>query len=115
MVAVSVKKKPGTAETLTAADSGKVFSTTAGQGAVTYTLPAAAAGLTFTFVDVSATGNDDCIIQAVGDDTINGGTAAKKYTSAGADAVPTSVTIIAIDATQWVIIAEVGTWANDNS
>jgi hypothetical protein len=98
-----IEVEAGTDETLTAADSGKVFANTATNGATTYTLPAAATGLTFTFVDVSATAADDVLIQAVGDDKINGGTAAKIYESV-TDAIPATVTI-----------TEAGTWANNNS
>ena len=109
-----IEIEPGTSETLTAADSGKVFTNTSGQTNTTFTLPAAAAGITFTFCDVSAAATNDVTIQAVGDDTINGGTAGKAYECV-TDAVKQSVTITAIDATQWIIIAEVGTWANNNS
>ncbi len=103
------------AETLTAADSGKIFITAAAPGQATvYTLPAAAAGVTFTFVDVSATAGDDLQIQAVGDDTINAGTAAKIYECV-TDAIPQATTITAVDATRWEVTSEVGTWANNNS
>jgi len=55
-------------------------------------------------------------IQAAAGDTINGGTAQKIYESDGADAVPCAVTIVAVDATQWVVVSEVGasTWNNNN-
>ena len=109
-----IEVEPGTAETLTAADSGKVFVTTAGQTSVTFTLPAAAAGITFTFVDISASAADDLHIQAVGNDTINGGTAAKIYESV-TDAVPATVTITAVDADNWEVTSEAGTWANNNA
>jgi hypothetical protein len=109
-----IEIEPATSETVLATDSGKVFATTAGQGAVTYTLPTAAAGLVYTFVDVSATAADDLKIQAAAGDTINGGTAAKIYECV-TDTIPATVTLVAIDATQWVVIAEAGTWANNNS
>ena len=109
-----VEVETGTAETLTAADSGKVFANTATNGVTTYTLPAAAVGLTFTFVDVSSQAADDVRIQAVGDDKINGGTAAKIYESV-TDAIPATVTITAIDATNWHVTSEAGTWANNNA
>lgn len=109
-----IEIEPGTAETLTAADSGKVFTNTAAQGNTVFTLPAAAAGITFSFVDGSTTAADDVQIQAVGDDTINGGTAAKIYECV-TDAVGQTVTITALDATRWEVTAEKGTWANNNS
>ena len=109
-----IEIEPATSETLTAADSGKVFTNTAGQTITTFTLPAAAAGLTFTFCDISAVAGEDVSILAVGDDTINGGTAAKRY-ECTTDAIPQAVTLTAIDATQWIVTSEVGTWANNNS
>jgi hypothetical protein len=109
-----IEVEAGTDETLLATDSGKVFANTATNGVTTFTLPAAAAGLTFTFVDVSATAADDVLIQAVGDDKINGGTAAKIYQSV-TDAIPATVTITAIDATNWHVTSEAGTWANNDA
>ena len=109
-----IEVEPATSETLTAADTGKVFSNTVGQTNTTFTLPAAAAGLTFTFCDVSATATQDVTIQADGDDTINGGPAAKAYECV-TESVKQSTTLTAIDATQWIITAEIGTWANNNS
>lgn len=109
-----IEIEPGTAETLTAADSGKVFTNTAAQGNTVYTLPPAAAGITFTFVDGSATAADDVQIQAVGDDTINQGTAAKIYECV-TDTAGQTVTITALDAIRWEVTAEKGTWANNNS
>jgi len=97
-----------------AAESGMVFVTTASAGSQTFTLPTAVAGLTYTFVDISTTGNDDLIIQAASGDTINGGTAAKKYWCS-ADSVPGSVTLVAVDGTAWVVVNVAGTWANDNN
>ena len=114
---VEIEIEPSTDETVLAADSGKYFTNTAGQAAVTFTLPAAAAGLIFTFIDISSSAADDIIIQAVGDDTINGGTAAKKYSSDQADAVPCSVTLVAVDGINWEVVAQTGDacWANDNT
>jgi len=109
-----IEIEPGTAETLTAADSGKTFTNTAAQGNTVYTLPAAAAGLIFTFVDDSSGAGDDVQIQAVGDDTINNGTAAKIY-ECTTDATKQTVTIEALDAIRWIIKSEVGTWVNNNS
>ena len=109
-----IEIEPATSETLTAADSGKVFTNTSGQTMTTFTLPAAAAGITFTFCDVSALATNDVTIQTVGDDTINGGTAGKAYECV-TDAVPQATTLTAIDGVQWIITSEVGTWANNNS
>jgi len=102
-------------DTLTAAETGKVcVSDGKGSGDLVLTLPAAAAGLTYTFYDANATAGDDLWITAGTGDTINGGTAAKSYKCTG-DAVKQHVTLVAADATRWVIVAENGTWANDNN
>lgn len=104
-------------DTLTAAETGKVcvsqgHSTAAAN--VIFTLPAAAVGLQFTFVDANATAADDVWITAGTGDKINGGTAAKSYKCV-TDAVGQSVTLLAVDATNWELVAETGTWANDNN
>jgi hypothetical protein len=106
-------------DTLGATESGKVCICTgvAGEGATckhTLTLPSCAAGLMFTIVDANATGDADVWITASAGDTINGGTAAKSY-KCTTDAVKQSVTLVGQDDTAWLVISEVGTWANDDS
>jgi hypothetical protein len=96
-----------------AADTGKVFVTKVNTVTTTFSLPTAAAGLTFTFVDISATAGDDIVIQASSGDTINGGTSNKYYNSL-TDVIPASVTLMAVDADAWVITSEVGTWVNES-
>ncbi|MHC4739779.1 MAG: hypothetical protein ACYS9Y_12815, partial [Planctomycetota bacterium] len=105
----------GGSETVLAADSGKIFVSTGSStgGTVTYTLPTAAAGLTFTFIDASAVAADDVRITASSGDSINGGTVAKSYICK-TDAAKQSVTLVAVNAGSWIITSEVGTWANDN-
>lgn len=90
------------------------YGVAAGAANCVFTLPTAVAGLTYTFVDANSTAADDLWITAASGDTINGGTAGKSYKCTG-DAVKQSVTITAIDATRWEIVAELGTWSNDNS
>ena len=110
-----IEVETGTSETVLSTESGKIFSTTLGTGTVTYTLPTASTGLTFTFIDASATAGDDLWITAGTGDTINSGTVAKSYVST-ADAVPSTVTLVAISAGSWEVISEVGaSWANDNN
>lgn len=101
---------------VTAANSGTVYvdNGIATPADMVFTLPAAAAGLTYTFVDNAPTADDDLWITAASGDTINGGTAGKSYKCTG-DAVKQFVTLVAIDDTQWVVIAESGTWENDNN
>ena len=107
-----------TVRTVTAAESGTTFIVSDLEGisssTVSFQLPAAAAGLTYTFVDGEASADQDLRITAATGDTINGGTAGKKYMSGG-DTVKESTTLVAIDGTRWEVIKETGTWANDNS
>lgn len=93
-----------------ATDSGKVFSNKGDGDAINYTLPTAAAGLMFSF---HKTADYDLLITAASGDVINGGTAGKVYKNVTSEIA--TCTILAIDNTDWVVIAEKGTWANDNS
>jgi hypothetical protein len=89
---------------LAAADSGKVYASNRTTGAEqTYTLPTAAAGLTFTFIDMRTTAGDDLKVIANTGDKINNGTAAAYIVDSGDDTYGVSVTLTAIDATQWII------------
>lgn len=108
-----LETEAATSETVLAADSGKVFIAAAGQGTTTYTLPTAAAGLVFTFVDVSAVAGDDIRITASALDSINGGTVAKYYENV-TDAVPMSVTLQAVSTASWEVTSQIGTWQNTN-
>lgn len=105
-------------DTLAATETGKVCVWDGHTGVAAadgiLTLPSAVAGLTFTFYDANIVAADDLWITAAAGDTINGGTAAKSYKCTG-DAVKQHVTIVAADATRWLIVAEDGTWANDNN
>ncbi len=94
-------------------ESGQVFTNQADANVQLYTLPAAATGLVFTFLDVEPAGAADFQIKATGDDTIAGGGAAEYYICK-TDAVSQSVTLIAVNATEWIVVSQVGTWANDN-
>lgn len=100
--------------TLMAVMSGNMYVTTASQLTHTFTLPTAAAGLTFTFIDVSASAGDDVCITASSGDSINGGTAAKDYINVS-DAIPGSVTLTAGDADNWYVTSSIGTWVNEDS
>ena len=95
-------------DTITAAESGKII---VGDytGTQTLTLPDAAAGLIFTFVDSSATAGDDLVIDCQAADTIDGDSAGDAIESV-TDALNQSVTLIAIDGTQWITVHTTGTW-----
>lgn len=108
-----IEIEPGSNETVLAADSGKVFVTLAGNGSVGYTLPTAAAGLTFTFIDSSGAAGDDLWITASSGDNIAGGEPGKSIKSE-VDGCPAAVTLVAVNAATWEQIMMVGTWAWDD-
>ena len=117
-VDVIVAKATTTPTSVTAANSGGIYvneGIAASPADSIFTLPTAAAGLTYTFVDANATSADDMWITANTGDTINGGTANKSFKNTG-DVIGASVTIFAIDATRWIAVpGSIGTWANDNN
>ena len=98
---------------MTAAESGHVFTNGADANTSVFTLPTAAAGLIFTFVDVEAgAGADLCILANTGDKIQNGDAAA--YYNCYDDTYGSTVTLVAVDATEWVVIATNGTWTADS-
>ncbi len=107
---VVVTPTEGTTITLDAVNSGAVVMNVASAGATTFTLPTAAAGLQYTFVDNSLTGGDDLTITASSGDTINSGTAAGSIGNT-ADVFNQTITLLALDATNWITIASSGTWS----
>lgn len=94
---------------LTAAESGLVTTVTY-TGTHTTTLPQAAAGLTFTIIDNSATAADDVIVDIQAGDNIEGDTNGDGLICTD-DAVGSSVTLVAVSATRWIVISKTGTWA----
>lgn len=107
-VAAYVEEITAETDTLDAAESGKLV---VGDytGTQTITLPPAAAGLVFGFVDSSASGGDDLIIDCDGSDTIDGDGAGDGITST-TDAIGQSIWLVAIDGTQWITFNRSGTW-----
>jgi len=98
---------------LTSDESGGVFTNIGDTDGSIFTLPTAAAGLIFTFIDNEATAAEDVYILANTADKIAGGTAAEYYNCYD-DTAFSYVTLLAIDAENWVVIAEGGTWAADD-
>lgn len=94
--------------TLTAAESGKVL-VSSYTGTQTHTLPDAAAGLYYTFNDNSATAADDVVVDCQAGDNINGDTNGDAIESV-TDAIGQTITLLAIDGTRWITLAEDGTW-----
>jgi hypothetical protein len=91
-----------------AADSGTVYTNQGDTDGATVTLPAAAAGLRFSFIVQAA---QTLTITAGAGDTIR--IAADVTAAAGSITCATvgcALTLVAIDATEWVALAAVGTW-----
>jgi hypothetical protein len=104
-----IEKIAATPETLTAAETGKVAVSNY-TGTLTVNLPAAAAGLTFTVVDNSATAADDVIVDIDAGDNIEGDTNGDGLICTD-DAVGSSVTLVAVDDARWIVLSTTGTWA----
>lgn len=90
-------------------DNFKVFTNTGASGLITYNLPVASSGLTYTFINMEAAGTN---ITPAGGDTIRLSTA---VTAPGAAIQSTGVgaviTLVAINSDEWVQVYFVGTWA----
>lgn len=109
---VPVEIGTGAAITLTEADSGKVFVSDTAEAV--YTLPATAAGLTFTFVvgvvsvttglSVSPQAADKIVIGAKADD-------ADLVNTQATEVVGDTVTLVGNGTTGWVVTSMRGTWA----
>lgn len=102
--------------TVTAADNGKTFITSAAD--VVFTLPATADGLSYTFVTGVASAGTGTSVSPVAADQIkgNGFTAAddKDAINSGAsDAVGDALTVIGDGADGWIITNVIGTWARE--
>ena len=96
---------------VTVANSGALYTNAGATTTVVYTLPAAAEGLIYLFSSVATDTTLDMTITAGAGDKINGGSAAGSY-AATATEEKRACTIAAVDATNWRVISEVGTWAN---
>ena len=98
----------GSPNILTELESGKVFTNEGVSAANYHTLPAARAGLTYTFV---VQDTDGIRVVAGAGDTIRitaSATPAAGYVEAAT--IGNCITLVAINATEWVSIATVGTW-----
>ncbi len=118
-----VEATTGETEAITAAESGKTFVQTRSSTTVTYTLPAAAAGLTYTFVCGHAD-SEILITPATGDAIVTKIHAAQDGTAlapaagtgikntAATNVAGDSITLTALDGTTWYGSAIVGLWAS---
>lgn len=110
-------------KTVTAAMSGRMFVDVKGSATTTFTLPAAAAGLTYTFVCGSAAG-EILINPASGDAIVTKIHAAENGTAlapaagtgikntAATNVAGDSITLTALDGTTWYGTALIGLWAS---
>lgn len=89
-------------------DNYKVFTNEGAGAAITFNLPSAVAGLTYTFYVQNANG---LVVDAAAGDTIR---ILALVTAAGGNVssvtIGSSVTLVAINATEWVAISSLGTW-----
>jgi hypothetical protein len=93
---------------VTAAESGRLFTNEGATASVTFSLPTAVAGLTYTFVVQDA---DGIIVDAATGDTIQVA-ASVSATSGNATSttIGSSLTLTAINATEWVATSMLGSW-----
>jgi len=108
---------------VTAAASGTMFVNTKGSATTTFTLPAAAAGLTYTFVEGNAAG-EILITPAAGDAIVGKIHAAQDGTAlapaagtgikntAATNVAGDTITLVALDTTTWYAVAQTGLWAS---
>lgn len=110
-------------KTVTAAMSGRMFVDVKGSATTTFTLPAAAAGLTYTFVCGDAAG-EILITPATGDAIVtkthpaNDGAALAPAAGTGikntaaTNVAGDHITLVALDGTTWYGVAQAGVWAS---
>lgn len=122
-VVKKVEAITGDAEAVAEADSGRVYVQTAASGTTTFTLPAARAGLEYTFVCGNAAG-ETLITPATGDAIVtkihaaNDGTALAPAAGTGIkNTAATNVAgdfirLIALDGTTWYGVGMAGVWAS---
>ncbi len=103
-----VEIEAGTTEQLLVADSGKVF-VNSNAGTTTFTLPDAAAGLIYYFVDNDNTGAADVVIDPQVGDNIDHDTNGDAIESV-TDAYPQTIILVALNGTDWATIGTNGTW-----
>lgn len=102
----SINAADANAEDLTAANSGALYTTQNFGELVTFTLPAAAAGLTY---DVFAVSADSLIVTtASGDSLLASDGSVYKTTSTAAG----TLRLVAIDETKWLMQIPIGTWTS---
>jgi hypothetical protein len=98
--------------TLTAAQSGKIFSNYGDtSGTLVWTLPAAAAGLEYTFVVEALVSTKIDVNTAAGDQIMNITNTAGDYI--WADAIGETITLVATGPSYWHVKSYYGTWTEE--
>jgi hypothetical protein len=92
-----------------ATESGTVYNVVY-TGTHTTTLPQAAPGLIFTIIDGSSTAADDVIVDIQAGDNIEGDTNGDGIQCV-TDEEGSSITLVAITSTRWIVLSTTGTWA----
>ena len=100
-----------TARTIYWSESGSSFFTTtaANNDTVTFNLPTAKKGLTYTFYDTDSVASGNLKVQAASGDVV-AGSAASGYVTSVNTGTTASLTIEAINTTTWAIKSRIGTW-----
>src|SRR5690606_14024549 len=94
--------------TLTDSDSGATYSNEGASAEANFALPAAAKGLTFTFACQDSSGIK--ATAAAGDTIRIGGSVSAAAGTAASTAIGSTLTLTAINATEWIATASTGTW-----
>lgn len=108
-IAVNKTIVPSTAPAvLAAADSGKIYTNEGDTDGVALTLPTAVAGYEFTFiVKVAQTLS---VIASAGDTIRIAGSVTAAAGSISSATVGNAITLVSINATEWMAVSTVGTW-----
>jgi len=93
------------------AESGSIQTNAGAAGAAAWVLPDAAAGLNYTFVVMAA--QELRVTPAAGDKICIAGTCADVAEYWWADAIGESLTLVAVDGTNWVATSYTGTWSQE--
>lgn len=103
-----VSPQAGTPVNITAAQSGTVFTNEGASALGTFNLPTAAANLIYTFVVQDSDGIK--IVANTGDTIRISASASASAGNATSTVIGSTVTIVAINATEWISISTNGTW-----
>ena len=98
-------------KTLTIAETGSVQTNTGATGATAFTLPEASTAIGVEYTFIVGVAQELRITPASGDKINHAGTLAADAEYYTANAIGEVCQLICLDAVQWVVISETGTWA----